>query len=105
MYVCIKSTLHTFNSHVSTGTNPCINKAIHMLLMHRFGTLNTLCYLLFVMAADNFFAPIDGLAQEHNNNKNIQTCVDCEMVTNYNVILFVGLVTISLNVCNKHRFR
>ena len=32
----------TFNSHVSTGTNPCINKAIHMLLMHEYGTLYTL---------------------------------------------------------------
>ena len=26
---------------VSTVTNLCINKAIHVLLMHRFGTLNT----------------------------------------------------------------
>ena len=34
----IKS-MHAFNSHVSTSTNPCINKAIHMLLMHGFGTL------------------------------------------------------------------
>ena len=25
-----------------TGTNGCINKAIHMLLMHEFSTLNTL---------------------------------------------------------------
>ena len=27
------------NSHVLTGTNPCINKAIHVLLMHRFVVL------------------------------------------------------------------
>ena len=34
--------LQTFNSHDLIDTNPCINKAIHMLLMHSFGTLNTL---------------------------------------------------------------
>ena len=28
--------------YISTGTDPCIDKAIHMLLMHKFGTLNTL---------------------------------------------------------------
>ena len=82
MYVCIISTLHAFNNHVSTGTNPCINKSFQMLLMHRFVTLITLCYVPFVMAADILFALIDCLAQEHNNNQNIQTCVDCEMVTN-----------------------
>ena len=32
---------HTFNSHVSSGTHMCINKAIHMLLMQGFGTLIT----------------------------------------------------------------
>ena len=43
IYNCIKSVPHTFNSHVSTGTNPtCIYKAIHMLLMHRYGSLNIL---------------------------------------------------------------
>ena len=30
---------HAINSHVLTGTNPCINKAIHVLLMHRFAVL------------------------------------------------------------------
>ena len=32
-----KTRLHAFNSHVSTGTNHCINKAILMLLMQRLG--------------------------------------------------------------------
>ena len=41
-YYCIKSLQHAFNSHFSTGTYPCINKAIHVLLMHGFGTLNIL---------------------------------------------------------------
>ena len=36
-YNCIKTRLHAFNSHVSTGTNHCINKAILMLLMQRLG--------------------------------------------------------------------
>ena len=35
----IKSVPHAFNSHVSMSTNPCINKAIHVLLMHGFGIL------------------------------------------------------------------
>ena len=30
---------HAVYSHVLTGTNPCINKAIHMLLMHGFAVL------------------------------------------------------------------
>ena len=30
---------HAINSHVLTGTNPCINKAIHVLLMHGFVVL------------------------------------------------------------------
>ena len=32
---------HMLLRHFSMSTNPCINKAIHMLLMHSFGTLNT----------------------------------------------------------------
>ena len=40
--ICIESMLPPFNSHVSTSTNQCIDKAIHTLLMHRFGTLNIL---------------------------------------------------------------
>ena len=31
--------LHAINSHVLTGTNPCINNAIHMLLIHGFAVL------------------------------------------------------------------
>ena len=31
--------LHAINSHVLTSTNPCINKAIHVLLMHGFAVL------------------------------------------------------------------
>ena len=34
-----KAVLHAINSHVLTSTNPCINKAIHMLLMHGFVVL------------------------------------------------------------------
>ena len=30
---------HAINSRVLTGTNPCINKAIHVLLMHSFAVL------------------------------------------------------------------
>ena len=33
---------HTLNSHVSNGTIPYSNKAIHVLLMHPFSTLNML---------------------------------------------------------------
>ena len=31
-HYCIKAVLHAFNSHNLIGTNPCINKAIHVLL-------------------------------------------------------------------------
>ena len=37
---CIKSMLHAFNSHVSTGTNPYINNAIPMLFTHGFDTFD-----------------------------------------------------------------
>ena len=30
----LKIVLHAINSHVLTSTNPCINKAIHVLLLH-----------------------------------------------------------------------
>ena len=36
---CIKTVLHTINSHVLTGTNQCINKAIHVLLIHGLAVL------------------------------------------------------------------
>ena len=39
---CIKSLTHACNSHVSMNTNPCSNKAVHVLLLHGFGTLNIL---------------------------------------------------------------
>ena len=34
-----KTVLHAINSHVLTSTNPCINKAIHVLVMHGFAVL------------------------------------------------------------------
>ena len=39
---CIKSVSQAFNSRVSSDTIPCINKAIHMLLVHNFGTLKNM---------------------------------------------------------------
>ena len=66
----MKSVPHAFNSHVSnkflTGTSPCTNKAIYMLLMHGFGTLNTLILGDNILrAADALIALIHGLALEH----------------------------------------
>ena len=31
---------HAINSHALTGEKPCINKAIHALLMHGYATFN-----------------------------------------------------------------
>ena len=31
---------HVINSHALTGEKPCINKAIHALLMHGYATFN-----------------------------------------------------------------
>ena len=31
---------HIINSHALTGEKPCINKAIHVLLMHGYATFN-----------------------------------------------------------------
>ena len=47
-FYCIanKSVPHAFDNHISTGTNPCINVVIHMLLTHRFDTLNILNVIL-----------------------------------------------------------
>ena len=38
---CIKFVLYAFNIPVSTSTNPWVNKAICVLLIHKFGTLKT----------------------------------------------------------------
>ena len=38
-YYCKKAVSNAINSHVLTDTNPCFNKAIHVLLMHRFAVL------------------------------------------------------------------
>ena len=38
----MKSIPPTFNSHVSFGSNPCVNKAIDVQLVHRFGVLSPL---------------------------------------------------------------
>ena len=57
---------HAFNSLFQTGTNPCINKAIHMLLMQQFDTLNALVrgqYILLKFICLLSF--IHGLAIEH----------------------------------------
>ena len=34
--------LHSINSHILTGKNPCINQAIHLLLMQGFCKLHAL---------------------------------------------------------------
>ena len=39
MFLSHKNVSHAINSHVLTGKNPCINTAIHVLLMHGFCTL------------------------------------------------------------------
>ena len=35
----LKAVSHAINSHVLTGTNPCFNKAIHVLLIHGLAVL------------------------------------------------------------------
>ena len=45
--------LHACNGHVSTSTNPCINKAIQVWLMHGFGTLTKLIPGHFIELGDN----------------------------------------------------
>ena len=42
MNYCIKSCVTRYYSHILTGTNLCINKAIHKLLMHGLKTLRIL---------------------------------------------------------------
>ena len=37
-----KAMSHVINSHALTGEKPCINKAIHALLMHGYVTFNML---------------------------------------------------------------
>ena len=40
MYYCIKVVSHVIKSRALTGEKPCINKAIHALLMHGYATFN-----------------------------------------------------------------
>ena len=87
-----QSVLHAFNSHVSTGINPCINRAIYVLLMHGFGTLNTLflgyysLQQLILLSLLYMTWPLN-----MNINENLQPSVDCEMDTKYSARLFVNL--------------
>ena len=37
---CIKAVPHVINSRALTGEKPCINKAIHALLLHGYATFN-----------------------------------------------------------------
>ena len=37
---CIKLVSHAISGHVLNGANPCINKAIHVLLIHSFTILH-----------------------------------------------------------------
>ena len=53
-------------SHVLTGTNPCINKAFHVVLMHGIGTL------LYMSWPWNW-----------NINENVKLPVDSESATKY----------------------
>ena len=40
MYIIAEKTVsYAINSHVLTEKNPCINKAIHVLLIHGYETL------------------------------------------------------------------
>ena len=38
--IALKALLHTVNSHVLIDTNPCINKTVHILLIHGFEVLH-----------------------------------------------------------------
>ena len=38
-FIAYKTVLHVINSYILLSTNPC-NKAIHVLLMHRYLTLS-----------------------------------------------------------------
>ena len=58
-----KALTHTICSHISTGTNPCINKTIHMPLMRRFGTFG----LLNFMTADPSITIIWAVYEISNN--------------------------------------
>ena len=41
MYIiALKAVPHVINSRALTGEKPCINKAIHALLMHGYATCN-----------------------------------------------------------------
>ena len=39
-YYCIKAVPRVINSRALTGEKPCINKAIHALLMHGYAIFN-----------------------------------------------------------------
>ena len=40
LFIAYKAVSHVINSRVLTGEKPCINKAIHALLMHGYATFN-----------------------------------------------------------------
>ena len=68
-YYYIKFVRHAFNSHVSTSSILCINKAVHMLLVYRLGTISTLIKSLHFMTADPFNALVYGLALKMSNHQ------------------------------------
>ena len=80
---------HAVDSHVSTGSNPCINKAIQMLLMRRFGILNTLIPGHYILQQLIHSLPIYINWQWNMNiNEKTQPPVNCEIVAKYSAAFF-----------------
>ena len=87
---CTKSVQHAYNSHVSSSTNPCVNKAIHVLLMQGFGTLNILVlghYILQKMMCLSLL--YTAWPWNMNISENLKPSVDRETATKYSVLLFL----------------
>ena len=63
-----------------------------MLIMHRFGTLNSLLPGHFILQ-QLIYLPLLYMdwPWNMNINENFQPTVDCEMATEYSTILFVNL--------------
>ena len=80
-------------SHKKDARLKWVNKAIHVLLMHRFGTLKYACSRPLLFMTTDLFVAFIYLAWpwEANINVNVQPPVECEMATKNSALLFVNL--------------
>ena len=73
-FIAYKTVLHVINSYILLSTNPCNNKAIHVLLMHKYLTLNNNFVFSGVVTKIDI---INSNMPKQSRHKNLSLTVTC----------------------------